>query len=151
MSVVRYDPQLTLRTARQLYFDANGFEDGGYSVKWVKLKAGPLTFAFPNIEARVRSVKLHDLHHVLTEYDTTWRGEAEIGAWELASGCADHWPAWILNLCAAAIGAVLCPRLTWRAWRRGRRSGNLYRETFTEAMLEERVGDARARLHLTRE
>ncbi|HJQ38434.1 MAG TPA: hypothetical protein VKB93_14950 [Thermoanaerobaculia bacterium] len=143
---MRYDPNLTLRAARQLYFDANGFKDGGYAEKWVKLKAGPFTFGFPNIEARVRSVKLHDLHHVLTEYDTTWRGEAEIGAWELASGCADHWPAWVLNLGAVSIGVLLCPRLTWRAWQRGRRSRNLYRETFDEALLEKTVGELRARM-----
>jgi hypothetical protein len=148
---VRYDPHLTLRAAREMYFDANGFRDGGYADKWVKLKAGPITLAFPNIEARVRSVKLHDLHHVLTEYDTTWRGEAEIGAWELASGCAAHWPAWILNLGAVAIGAVLCPRITWRAFARGRRSRNLYRETFDEAMLDARVGAMRERLLLSSE
>jgi ubiquinone biosynthesis protein Coq4 len=143
---VRYDPDLTLRAARQIYFDANGFDNGGYAEKWVKLKAGPFRFAFPNIEARVRSVKLHDLHHVITEYDTTWRGEAEIGAWELASGCARHWPAWVLNLGAVSIGVWLCPRLTWRAWKRGRRSRNLYRETFDEAMLDQTVGELRARM-----
>jgi NADPH:quinone reductase-like Zn-dependent oxidoreductase len=36
-------------------------------------------------------VKLHDIHHVLTGYDTTWRGKAEIGAWEIASGCGRHY------------------------------------------------------------
>jgi hypothetical protein len=146
---VRYDPELTLRAARQLYFDANGFADGGYTDKWVKLKArGVTVFMFPNTAARVRSVRLHDLHHVLTEYDTTWTGEAEIGAWELASGCGDHLPAWMLNLGAVAIGALLSPRRTWRAFTRGRRSRNLYREPFREELLEQRVGEMRARLLL---
>ena len=42
--------------------------------------------AFPNGAARVRAVRLHDLHHVATGYATSWVGEAEIGAWEREAG-----------------------------------------------------------------
>lgn len=99
-----YSSELTLRDARQQYFVLNGFGDGGYQATWVKLKAGPIPIYFPNTKARVRAVKFHDVHHVLTEYQTTWSGEAEIGAWEIASGCGRHYPAWLLNLNAFAIG-----------------------------------------------
>src|SRR5205085_10915333 len=122
-----YDPQLTLREARELYFEINDFKGGGYDEAWVKMKAGPVPVWFPNTKGRVRAVKYHDLHHVLTEYPTTWRGEAEIGAWEVATGCAGHYPAWLLNLEAFAIGLVINPRGVFRAFVRGRRSGNLYR------------------------
>src|SRR5689334_975997 len=77
-----YDDALTMRAARRLYFDANGFGEGGYDAKWVTVKMGPIPFAFPNSPERVRSVRLHDLHHVVTDYATDWTGEAEIGAWE---------------------------------------------------------------------
>src|SRR5688572_12140938 len=105
----RYRDDAVVRDARAQYFANAGFaQDGGYADRWVRLKAGGVTvFMFPNTAARVRSVKLHDLHHVLTEYDTTWAGEAEIGAWELASGCARHYPAWVLNFGAVAIGLLL--------------------------------------------
>jgi hypothetical protein len=56
---------VTLREARARYFQANGIDDD----------------ALPP----------HDLHHVATGFDTTLVGEAEIGAWELASGCR-HYP-----------------------------------------------------------
>jgi ubiquinone biosynthesis protein Coq4 len=141
----------TVRDARTEYFARAGFApDGGYGDRWVRLKAGGRTvFVFPNTAARVRSVKLHDLHHIVTGYDTSWVGEAEIGAWELASGCGRHYPAWVLNLGAVAIGALLWPRRVAAAFRRGRRSDNLYAGEFREELLDLDVEELRRRLRLT--
>jgi hypothetical protein len=146
--VAHYEDTLTLRDARQRYFGDNGFGDGGYEERWVKLKAGPVPIYLPNTAARVRAVKLHDLHHALTGYDTTWTGEGEIAAWEIASGCADHYAAWVLNLQAMAIGLAIAPRALFRAFVRGRRSANLYRTTMSDELLSETVGSARQRLHV---
>lgn len=145
-----WDDQLTVREARALYFAGAGFAaDGGYGDTWVRLKAGGRTlFAFPNTAARVRAVRFHDIHHVLTGYDTSWTGEAEIGAWELAAGCGKHYAAWILNLGAAAVGLFIAPRRVLRAFARGRRSKTLYHEEFSEELLERRVGELRGRLGL---
>lgn len=143
-----YDPALTLRDARTRYFEINGFENGGYEERWVKMKAGPFPIAFPNTKARLKAVKFHDLHHVLTEYETTWSGEAEIGAWEIATGCAYHYPAWLLNLFAFAIGLVISPRRVYEAFLRGRQSSNLYRMTFGEELLSKKVGVVREQLDL---
>jgi hypothetical protein len=145
-----YADRLTLRAARQQYFDRNGFADGGYTARWVKLAAGPFRLYFPNTAARVRAVKLHDLHHVLTEYDTTWTGEAEIAAWELASGCRRYYAAWLLNLNAMAIGLAIAPGALYRSWVRGRASGNLYAGVFRDELLEQTVGAARHDLRLDR-
>ena len=50
---------------------ANEFgEDGGYGKRWVKVKMRPLAVYFPNTKGRVRSVKLHDLHHIVAGYRT---------------------------------------------------------------------------------
>jgi hypothetical protein len=146
-----YDDTLTIEDARQRYFTANGF-DGSYGERWVKLKAGPITIAFPNAAGRVRAVKLHDLHHVVTGYDTTWTGEAEIGAWELASGCAGFFWAWYLNLSALAVGLTIAPREVFRAFVRGRHTRNLYRVEgeVREATLRRSVGDLRGALGLAR-
>src|SRR5688572_13294780 len=111
-----YDPSSTLRDARQIYFEANDFGNGGYDDRWVKLKAGPFAIWFPNTAARKRAVKFHDLHHVLTEYQTTWTGEAEIGAWEIASNCRDHYAAWILNLAAFGLGLFIAPSAVFQAF-----------------------------------
>lgn len=145
------DDRLTLRQARARYFVANGFDESGYTDRWVKLMAGPVPIFFPNTAARVRAVRLHDLHHAITGYGTTWVGEAEIGAWEIASNCADHYAAWALNLVAMGIGLLLAPAAVWRAFLRGRHSQNFYRTEFRDALLERQLGSVRAELALDRD
>jgi hypothetical protein len=143
------DDLLSLREARARYFRANGFgADGGYAASWVKVRLGPIPLAFPNTAARVRAVRFHDLHHVVTGYATDVVGEAEIAAWEIASGCAGFAAAWVLNLHALVLGLLRAPRATWRAFVRGRRTRNLYRWPYDEGLLGARVGDVRARLGL---
>jgi len=118
---------ITMREARTQYFLDNGFgEDGGYGAAWVQVKLGPIPLAIPNTPARRRAVRFHDLHHILTGYGTDWNGEAEIAAWEVASGCKDMWAAWILNLFAMGLKLAICPARIFRAFVRGRYSKNLY-------------------------
>ena len=148
---VEYDPDATLKEARSVYFDANGFPpDGGYEAAWVEFELGPIPMPFPNTDARRRAVRMHDLHHVLTGYQTDIYGEVEISAWELATGCASMIAAWVLNLGGMALGILIAPRRTWHAWQRGRSSQNLYRSTLDEDLLARRVGEVRAELGLDR-
>jgi hypothetical protein len=144
-----YEDGLSMLDARRRYFADNGF-DGTYSERWVRLKAGPIRLVFPNAAGRVRAVKLHDLHHIVTGYQTTWTGEAVIGAWEIAGGCGRFAWAWLLNLQAFAIGGVIAPRAVWRAFVRGRHSGNLYHRNgeLDAAVLDRSVGEMRHRLGL---
>jgi hypothetical protein len=144
---VAYDPHSSLRDARAQYFRDNGFgDDGGYSAKLVHVKVGPIPFSFPNTPQRIRAVRYHDLHHVLTGYRTDFVGEAQISAWEIASGCRDMVAAWILNLGAMAVGMLFDPRAVFRAFVRGRHTQNLYGETFDEALLDRTVGATREQL-----
>jgi ubiquinone biosynthesis protein Coq4 len=138
-----------VREARARYFAENGFGEGGYDDRFVVLRiAGLPLVVFPNTKQRVRSVRFHDVHHVLTGYATSWRGEGEIAAWELASGCRDHWAAWVLNSWAALIGLLIAPRAIARAFRRGRASRNLYDRDWDDALLERGVGELRRELGL---
>jgi len=143
---------LTVGQARTQYFADAGFPaDGGYAAKFVKLgQLGPIPLGFPNSDARRKAVVLHDLHHVATGYKTDWTGEAEISAWEIASGCGRLWFAWYINLQGMLMGWFVNPGATWRAWVRGRHSRNLYREGLSDAVLGETVGGLRARLGLDR-
>jgi len=141
----------SLKEGRAGYFVQNGLPaDGGYTARWVVVRARGIPIGvFPNSASRRRAVRLHDLHHVLTGYDTSLRGEAEIAAWELASGCRDYWAAWGLNAAMAAFGLVLYPRHVRAGWQRGRGGRNLYREGWHEGLLEESVEAVRARLGIT--
>jgi hypothetical protein len=85
---------------------------------------------------------------VLTEYPTTWRGEFEISAWEVAGGIRRYWAAWLLDLLGFACGLVVFPRAVYRAFVRGRHSTNLYGDVWDESILDRRVGELRRRLGL---
>jgi hypothetical protein len=77
--MVIYSDATPVRQARAEYFRANGFgDDGGYDAQWVKVKLGAVPLWFPNTDARRRAVRLHDLHHLATGYETSLVGEAEI-------------------------------------------------------------------------
>ncbi|MGE0788694.1 MAG: Coq4 family protein [Sandaracinaceae bacterium] len=148
MAIVAYEDELTLRAARDRYFAANEFgPDGGYGASWVKVELGPIPLAIPNSAARVRAVRYHDLHHVLTGYDTDILGELEISAWEIGAGCKDFAAAWVLNLGGLTAGAMAAPRRTYRAFVRGLRSRTLYGQAY-EALLDRSVGDVRAEVGL---
>jgi hypothetical protein len=139
---------MTVREARERYFEANGFTLAGYTDRWVTLKLGRIPIAFPNTAGRRAAVPLHDLHHIATGYATTWTGEAEISAWELGAGCGRHYAAWVLNLSGLGIGMVIAPRRTLRAFARGRRSKSLYDRTSSDDLLELDVHDLRVQLRL---
>jgi hypothetical protein len=147
--MVRYPDGLSLLEARALFFrDANLGPDGGYGDRWVRVETKPIPFYFPNWPARVAAARLHDLHHIAAEYETDWPGEAEIAAWEIASGCARYYAAWILNFGGFAAGLVAAPRRLFRAFLRGRRAKtNLYKSGFDESRLSDiTVGMLRERL-----
>jgi hypothetical protein len=141
---------MTLLEARTRYFEDNGFgEDGGYSDKWVKIELfGKLPVWFPNTPSRVRAVRYHDLHHVVTGYRTDMHGESQISAWELASNCKQEYAAWVLNTGGLVYGLITAPRDMFRAWVRGRHSNNLYGRAFDEVLLGQRVGATRRELAL---
>ena len=138
----------TVRAARAEYFLNNDLSLDEYQNRWFKIRLGRISLYLPNTKARREAVMLHDLHHVATGYATTWRGEAEIGAWELAGGCGRHWPAWGFKLAATALGVLIAPRRTVRAFRRGRRCRNLFSGRFDPALLDLTVGQLRVRLGL---
>jgi hypothetical protein len=144
------DAPFSVREARARYFAESGFgADGGYAKRWVTVRLGPLPLAFPNTAARVRAVRYHDLHHVVTGYRTDVVGEAEIGAWEVGGGCAGFGAAWILNLYAMVLGfGAGAPGAVWRAFVRGRRTRNLYRTPWSETLLDAPVAELRAQLGL---
>lgn len=149
--VSRYPDSMSLLAARAQFFrDGNLGADGGYSSRWVRVEAKPFPFYFPNSRGRVAAARLHDLHHVATQYKTDWPGEVEISGWEIGSGCEHYWAAWVLDLGGWVVGLMLAPQRLFRAFVRGRQATtNLYRTGFPDAQLEQTtVGVLRDRLGL---
>lgn len=144
-----YNEQLSIREALKQFFQRFGFGEDAYTAKWFAIYIGKFPIYLPNIPSRVKIARFHDIHHVLTGYPANWRGEAEIGAWELATGCRTSLVAWFLNGGAVFVGFFLWPKAVWRAFSRGRASKtNLYYDFDYESLLNESVESLRSRIGL---
>jgi hypothetical protein len=113
---------------------------------------GRVAIPLPNPPARRRALFFHDTNHVLTGYDTTFsRGEVEIAAFEVGSGCGAYAIAWAINLSLLLIGVLLRPVAVFRAFVRGRHARSVYRRADARTALERmHVADLRAQLLLDR-
>jgi hypothetical protein len=133
-----------MRDAREAYFAKNDLGTAAYDARIFPVRVGPLTVPFPNPGL----LPLHDLHHVLTGYDTSLVGEAEISAFELRTGCRSPIVGF-LCVASIAIGLLLAPRRIVRAWTRARGAASLYRIDLPYAtLLEMEITDLRARLRM---
>ncbi len=149
MLMETYDNNLTTKAALAQLFERFGFKDDAYTAKWFAIYIGKFPIYVPNIPSRVKVARFHDIHHVLTGYPANWKGEAEIGAWELATGCRTSLVAWFLNGGAVFVGLFLWPKAVWRAFKRGWESKtNLYHDFEYEPLLTETVKDLRQRIGL---
>lgn len=103
---------------------AHGLADPG-APHW-QLRWGRLTLRLPNFAWRRAAIDAHDMHHLITGYPLTLRGEIQLAAWEWGAGRYPDWRA--TAFCAPLIlaGIVVMPRRTWRAFRSGRESQSLY-------------------------
>ena len=118
----------TLRELLPEFYDEHnlGMEGGKYEANVRVEMTKKIVFYIPNFSARKKAVLKHDIHHLVTGYPSTYTGETEIGAWEIASGCRGYWVAWVLNMSGMMTGLVFNLWKVIQAFARGRRTKNLY-------------------------
>lgn len=140
---------MTLGQARDAYLQKYGFSTAAYEERWAAIKLGPIKFWIPSTRSRRQAIRFHDLHHALTGYPAIPSGEAEIGAWEIATGCGRFRAAWVLNLFAMGMGLLIAPGKTYRAWVRGRHTTtNFYHVAYDEALLAKGADEMRREIGL---
>jgi hypothetical protein len=101
--------------------------EGGNNSSSVKIEITKnFALYIPNFAARKKAVLKHDIHHIVTNYPSTFIGETEIGAWEIASGCKSYWVAWMLDMSGMMTGILFNFLGVLKAFARGRRTKNLY-------------------------
>jgi hypothetical protein len=111
----------TIQQQLNEFYQINNFgEEGGANETLVWFKFGFISLPFYNFKQRREVIWLHDLNHLVTGYDTNWRGESSVSAWETATGGWGANPVWVLILSAFGIGLLLYPVSTFRAFVRGR-------------------------------
>ena len=148
-----YESTQTVNQSLQLYFiKENLGKDGGLNEAWGRIRIWKFYIPIPNIKARKKVLVLHDIHHIVTGYNGDWKGEASIGAWEVASGCGEYLVAWYFNLGAMGVGLFIYPRSVFSAFIRGRRTENLYHHTISqEQAVQMQVGELQKKLKLDNE
>lgn len=110
------------------FYDRHGFgPELGARPKTVKVYTGCLLVPMPNIEARRKYLKYHDLHHLVTGFGVGRIGEANVSAWELGTGSFLASPLLgAMNLIALSTGLFLRPRQMARSFAWGSSCSNLY-------------------------
>jgi hypothetical protein len=117
----KIDADFTVEKAISNFYDQNDFgDDGGVSEKIAWLKFGFFSIPIPNFESRRQNVYLHDVSHIVTDNDTTWKGESAVSAWEIASGgWGKHYILWVMTLWAMGLGAVFYPVNVLNSFKKG--------------------------------
>ena len=107
----------SVEAGRDAYLNENGFTVAEYDKPFAEYPLFGFQLPVPNLAARRRAVRLHDLHHVATGYGTDKVGEAEISAWELRRGLKSLGPyVGAIVIGALLFGVPLAPRRIWRAF-----------------------------------
>jgi len=111
--------------------------DEWLGVRWGRMRVGRWLVPVIPLWGLRDALIVHDVHHVLTGHDTSYRGEARLAVWELASGGC-RWNAffWLDRLFFAVLGLILCPRSLPRSFADGRRARNLYGSRPTDLLAE---------------
>jgi hypothetical protein len=111
----------TTGQAIQDFYDRHDFgEDGGVNEKYAWIKFGFISIPIPNAESRRNNVYFHDVNHIVTGQDTTWKGESAVSAWEIASGgWKNLYFPWLLTLWAMGLGVLFYPSSVLKSFRQG--------------------------------
>ena len=135
-----YSSRQTIKEALTIFFEKYQLgPDGGMSDRWVKLRFGKFYIPFPNTDSRRKALMFHDIHHIATGYQSNWKGEAEIGAWEVSTGCGSYTAAWVLDLGVLALGLLVFPKATYKAFVKGQRTRSFYKNSYTREQLLSQV------------
>jgi len=93
--------------------------DGGVSDDWFTVKVAFITAKLPNPSWRKKVIHLHDIHHLITKCDTSWKGEAYVSGWEIATGFWSVFPVCLYVFVAMAYSLFIRPFEVYRGYRDG--------------------------------
>lgn len=134
------------------FYTRHGYgEEGGINKKWDMIKFGPIALPLPNLESRRKNIYLHDINHLITGYNTTWKGESSVTSWEIATGGWGtlYFP-WLLTLWGMAVGVMLYPRYSYKAFQAGLKMKSAFTSDLSkQEMYSLTIDELRTRLQRT--
>lgn len=96
------------------------------SSKWWYFKVFGFKIYCYNFNWRRHALFTHDLHHVVTGYPCTMKGEMQVATWEFAAGRFPNIFSNLFCLPLVAAGTLLIPKKTFKAFQSGQRSRSLF-------------------------
>lgn len=139
----------TVKEALKEFYDTHYFGDAAFRDDWVMVQVGPIKLPMYNSAQRKQVVHLHDLTHLVTGYDTSWAGEGEVAAHELAIGFPlKYWVGYIYSPFALIGGLMVAPKRTLRSWKKWRGKMNLYKLDLPRATLDQMtIGELKLKIN----
>jgi hypothetical protein len=111
---------MTIEQSLQQFYKKNNFnDDGGENDDFFDLKFKFFTIKLPNPAFRKKVIHIHDIEHVLHNCDTSWKGEAFIAGWEVATGFWKYLPIGIISLWAMGFSLLVFPKEVLRGFKAG--------------------------------
>lgn len=111
---------MTIDTLLKDFYRKNNLsEKGGEKDDWFYLKFKFFNLKLPNSQFRKDVIYIHDVQHVLYDCDTTWKGEAFIAGWEVATGMWKHIPIGIMSLWAMGFSLLNYPKEVFKGYMEG--------------------------------
>jgi hypothetical protein len=135
---------VTVGSALSAFRTANGLCQDERKARFWIVHADLVVLPLPNFAWRRRAIDAHDVHHLLTGYPCTVKGELLIAAWEFGAGRYPHWGATLFCGPLVLAGLLFMPRSILAAWHRGRRSCSLYRHADLERLADMPLAAAQA-------
>ena len=88
---------------------------------------GHFVIPLPNFKWRREVIDRHDVHHLITGYDTSPSGELQLAAWELGAKCYSSLGAKTLCFLLALMGLATQPYNIISAYKKGCSKATLYK------------------------
>lgn len=111
---------MTLQQALNNFYNENKLEqEGGSNSNWFYLHFNLFSIKVPNSDFRKKVIHIHDIQHVLYNCDTTWKGEAFIAGWEIATGMWKHLPIGLMSIWAMGFSLLNYPSEVIRGYKEG--------------------------------
>lgn len=140
---------MNVSQALQEFYIANNLpKEGGVEEDWFYLDFTWFRIKLPNSAFRKKVIHIHDLQHVLYNCDVTWKGEAFIAGWEIATGMWKHLPIGMMSVWAMGYSLLLYPKEVWKGYRSGLSCiGLIELKVSKEALLRMPITEVRQRIH----
>ena len=111
---------MTIQRLLEDFYKENGLpENGGDDQNTFHIKILGLNFKLPNPKFRKDVIHIHDIEHVLNDYDVSWKGEGFISGWEISTGLWKQFPIGLLSIWAMVYSFWISPKSVFKGFIKG--------------------------------